>query len=146
MNIQIDGDEYFQKHFQTTDEIVEYIYLDGPAALTANTQFMLGSLLLSGFLFMVSQAVAAYYRKTAADAQKARHEEIMAKLDTLTKHPSVPALEAVLLDLKGTVEVELERDEVKLLEEPLQTIARDLPSIKIIKKEPGIGARGDPNP
>lgn len=140
MNVQINGEEHFHQHFQSTDQLVEYIYLDGPSELTANTQFVLESLLFSGVLFIVSQAIAAYYRKTAATTQKVRHEEIIAKLDQLAKNPSVPALEVALTEVKGTVEVVLDGEEMKFLEAPLQKIAEELPGIKIIEKKPGIGA------
>lgn len=139
MNVQINGQEHFHKRFQTTDQFVEYIYLDGPSELTANTQFALESLLLSGILFIVSQAIAAYYRKTAANAQKVRHEEIIAKFNLLARYPSVSVLAGVLVDVKGTVEVVLDGEEMKLLEAPLQKLAEELPAIKIIERKPGFG-------
>lgn len=138
MNIQIDGENQFSRRFDTTDEFVEYIYSDGPAELTGNANFALESLILAGVLFIVSQAIAAYYRKTAADSQKARHDQIMDRLERLEKNPNFPDLRDVLNDINVPVEVTLDIKEDALLENALKSVRSELPAVVVVSLPPPV--------
>lgn len=139
MLVTVDRSEEFNQDFQSGDELMQYVYTEGPAELTAGTKFALESMLLAGALFIVGQAIAAYYRKSAAKVAKQRHDEVLAKLDQLTRNPNIKALGETLALTNYTVQIRVDPTEEALLTEALLDIEKQLPSIQI-SRAPATGS------
>lgn len=131
MKVIVDGRTEFDKPLPTSDELIRHIYLEGPTELTSRSHFALESMILAGVVFIVSQAIAAYYRKTAADAAKKRHEEILEKLENVVQNPTLPGLKDATAGARFKVEVTVDVAEYALMKEPLQQIEGQVPGVKV---------------
>lgn len=131
MKVIVDDSTEFDKPLPTSDELIRHIYLEGPTELTSRAHFALESMIMAGVLFIVSQAIAAYYRKTAADAAKKRHEEILEKLEKVAQNPTLPGLKDATAGARFKVSVTVDVAEYALMKEPLQQIESEVPGVKI---------------
>ncbi|WP_095195267.1 hypothetical protein [Pseudomonas sp. Irchel 3A7] len=133
MQVTINNMVEFSEVFRNGDEFIQHFFLEGPEELTSNRQFALETILLSGVLFIIGQAVAAYYRKSAAVAAKQRHDEVLAKLEELARNPNVQLLRDALETSNITVVVEVSQAEDVLLSTSLTSIENQIPSVRFIR-------------
>lgn len=130
MKITVDGNTEFDQAFKTPDDFIRAMYKDGPAELTAGTQFALDAMVVAGLLFFIGQAIALYHKKTAGNAANKRHQEIMAKLEEIQKHPTTAGLKSVLdiSPVPGLI-VSEHADDDALVQQSLAKIKTDIPAL-----------------
>ncbi|MCK0508594.1 hypothetical protein [Aromatoleum anaerobium] len=147
MKVIVDDNTEFDKPLPTSDELIRHIYVEGPSELTSRTSFALETMIMAGVVFIVSQAIAAYYRKTAADAAKKRHEEILAKLDQVVQNPTLHGLKDATAGSHPKLDIVVDAAEYALLKEPLKQIEVSLPGVRIVTTDNDAGSiASDPRP
>ncbi|EHK67967.1 hypothetical protein [Achromobacter arsenitoxydans] len=141
MKVIVDDNTEFDKPLSTSDDLMRHIYMEGPSELTSRTSFALETMIMAGVVFIVSQAIAAYYRKTAADAAKRRHEEILAKLDQVLKNPTLHGLQDAMNGSRPKLDIVVDPAEYSLLKEALKQIEVSLPSVRIVTPDNNADAK-----
>lgn len=139
MKIDINGKTAFEKKFETPDEFIHAMYVEGPTELTANTRFALEAMVLAGVLFFIGQAIALYYRQSASKAAAKRHEEILKKLGELQRHPTTEKLQDLLAELPPGVTVSTGNEDALLIQQTVAKLASDVPSLSVVGGDPTAG-------